>query len=279
MVLEAIISPIKAEQKPWSLFFMGALYSTIAIMLSVWVFKEYASIISVFLVVISTIPLVYSTIKLEERKDVLLEKEGQILKEHSKALTTLMFLFFGITVAYSLWYVFLPEKLLSILFEAQQNTIASINAGIGYNSVLFTKIFLNNIKVLAFCIILSLFYGAGSIFILTWNASVISTAIGTFIRERISSYANELGYSTIANYFHVISLGLLRYALHGIPEILAYFVASLAGGIISVAIIRHGIRTKRFEKIFLDASYLILISIALLIIAAFLEVYITPKLF
>jgi len=279
MVLEAIISPVTAEKKPIYIFFMGILYTTIAIVLSMWIFKEYASIISIFLIVIATIPLIYSTMKLEEIKDVLLEKEGQILKEHSKALTTLMFLFFGIVLTYTFWYVFLPENILTNLFGVQRETILSINAAANYDYIVFTKIFLNNIKVLTFCILFSLFYGAGSIFILTWNATIIATAMGTFIRERISTFAGELGFVTIANYFHVFSLSLLRYAIHGIPEILSYFIASLAGGILSVAIIKHDINTKRFDKILLDASNLILLSIVILLIAALLEVYVTPRFF
>ena len=37
-------------------------------------------------------------------------------------------------------------------------------------------------------------------------------------------------------------------AFHGIIEIAAYFVGALAGGILSVAIIKHDIRTKYFWK-------------------------------
>jgi hypothetical protein len=41
-----------------------------------------------------------------------------------------------------------------------------------------------------------------------------------------------MGWDKMSHYFSHISYGLLMYALHGIPEILAYFVAGLAGGII-----------------------------------------------
>ena len=36
------------------------------------------------------------------------------------------------------------------------------------------------------------------------------------------------------------AIGMTRYMTHGIFEILAYFIGGLAGGLISVAIIRHG---------------------------------------
>jgi uncharacterized membrane protein SpoIIM required for sporulation len=121
-------------------------------------------------------------------------------------------------------------------------------------------------------------YGAGAIFILTWNASVISTAIGNIIRTNIASHT-VTGFSKISSYFQIISLAILRYMIHGIPEIVAYFVAGLAGGIISVAAINEKFGTRKFEKIVLDSSDLILISVLILILAALIEVYITPALF
>ena len=67
--------------------------------------------------------------------------------------------------------------------------------------------------------------------------------------------------------------------IHGIPEIAAYFVAGLAGGIISVAVIRHDFGTKRFKHILFDSLDLIVISIFILLVAAAIEVFITPRLF
>jgi uncharacterized membrane protein SpoIIM required for sporulation len=122
-------------------------------------------------------------------------------------------------------------------------------------------------------------FGSGAIFILIWNASVIGTAIGNFMRTEIASIANLFGFDKIAHYFQIISLGLLRYSIHGIPEILAYFIGGLAGGIISIAIIRHDFGTKKFETILLDSADLILLSVGVLFIASILEVFVTPILF
>ena len=66
---------------------------------------------------------------------------------------------------------------------------------------------------------------------------------------------------------------------HGVPEILAYFVAGLAGGIISVAVIRHDMKSSNFRKVLLDSIDLIFIAVFLLIIAALLEVFVTPLFF
>jgi uncharacterized membrane protein SpoIIM required for sporulation len=282
MVLESLINPLKAEQIPWRLFFVGFLYSSIGMLLSLWVFKEHASLVMVFLTVFACIPLLYSTMKVEEEKDLKIDCEGNLLKEHSRAISFLVFLFAGMVVAFSLWYILLPASTTQHLFGVQTTMITSLNQKLtgGAASVsLFSRIFLNNLKVLIFCILFSFLYGAGAIFILTWNASVIGVAIGNFIKTHISAVAAEAGYANLSAYFSATALGLLRYSLHGIPEIIAYFIAGLAGGIISVAVIRHNYSTKSFERILLDSSDLILGAVFILLVAALIEVYITPAFF
>lgn len=282
MVLESLINPFKAEKKPWELFLIGFLYATAALFLSNWIFKEYASLIMVFLTAMASVPLIYNAIKYEEKKDYVLDTETKRLKEHSKALLFLLFLFAGFVIAFALWYVVLPASFVQNTFHAQTLTIRTINTRVtGDFSGLktFTIILLNNTKVLIFCILFSFLYGAGAIFILSWNASVIATAIGNFIRLNLEIASTKIGLMKWASYFHIISLGLLRYALHGIPEIAAYVIAGLAGGIISVAVIKESFGTRKFEKIILDSSDLILLSVLILIIAALIEVYLTPLLF
>ena len=279
MVIESLLFPLKAEKKPWEMFFIGFLYSTVAVFLALWIFESQASFVMVFFTVMACIPIVYNTMMLEESKDLKIDNEGALLKEHNKALSFLMFLFLGITLSSVLWYVVLPSDTVGSLFDKQTQTITDINQKVSGNVVqfgLFSKILFNNIKVLAFCILFAFVYGAGAIFILTWNATVIGTAIGNFIRSNIGAYASTVGIAKAGAYFQVVSLGLLRYAIHGIPEIIAYFYG---GGIISVAVVRHHYSSKKFANIVMDSSELLVIAIAFLLVAALLEVYVTPALF
>ncbi len=298
MVLESLTTPQRAERKPWDLFFIGIIYAAVGLFLAIWVFKEEASIVMVLLTVVACVPLMYNTLRLEEEKDTVIDTERTLLKEHSKALSFFMFLFVGFCIAFSLAYIFLPVTIVEAAFQTQINTIKNINTQISGETInsgalagsiiegsalggatLFLQIFLNNFKVMLFCIFFSFFYGAGAIFILTWNASVISAAIGTFFRTHISDYASSLGFVKAAGYFHIYSLSLIRYFIHGLPEILAYFIGGLAGGIISVAVIRHDFGTQTFRKIVRDAFDLFLLAIVVLLIAAGIEVYVTPLLF
>ncbi len=283
MVLESILNPLKAEKSPWEMFFIGMIYSSVAILMSLWVFKDEASLIMVFLTVMACIPIVYSTMKLEESKDLIILNERALMKEHNKAISFMMFLFFGITVSFVVWYTLLPPDLLEEVFGKQTDTIQAINNQVSGNvyqqASLFSKILFNNIKVLSFSILFAFIYGAGAIFILTWNASIIGTAIGNFVRSNLSEYAHLFGFDKFAGYFNVFSIGLLRYTLHGIPEILAYFYGGLAGGIISMAIVKKHYKDEKFAHILFDVSELLVIALAFLLLAAFVEVYITPILF
>lgn len=177
-----------------------------------------------------------------------------------------------------------PQGSHTELFQTQISTIHQINARVtGMASIsgldAFSMIFFNNVKVLIFCILFSFLYGAGAIFVLTWNASVIGTAIGNYISSNLAHIAEAIGLNTVAQYFNVVSIGLFKYVIHGVPEILAYFVAALAGGIISVGVIKHDLKGRKFEHIILDAADLLLLSLGILLVAAVFEVWITPLIF
>lgn len=284
MVLEHLISPTKAENSPWKMFFIGIFYSTIAIFLSVWVFNGYAGLVMVFLTVLACLPIIQATIRLEEKKDLKSNSEIFLLKEHWKALSFFMFLLFGFIISYSFWYVVLPNTMVSDIFGTQMETIRAINSvdangQTTSSSVFFWQIFSNNAKVLFFTIVFSFFYGAGAVFILAWNASVVGAAVGNFARSSLHSVALQTGFTGIGNYFTTYSLGLIRYLTHGSFEILAYFMAALGGGIISIAIARHGFGGKDFMKVAVDSIDLIFLSLAMLFLAAVIEVFITPLMF
>jgi uncharacterized membrane protein SpoIIM required for sporulation len=127
----------------------------------------------------------------------------------------------------------------------------------------FLSILENNIYVMIFTLIFSLIFGAGAIFILAWNASVIAAAIGIFTKYNIID----------------IPLGVLRYMIHGFPEIAAYFITALAGGIFGVGALRNGLRSRKFLRIIENTVILLFLSIAILVIAAAMEVYLTPLMF
>jgi uncharacterized membrane protein SpoIIM required for sporulation len=284
-----IVRPRSAERQPWHMFIVGLVYASVSLLLVSFVFyndsvlSKYSGILVVTFTVICSLPFMYYIIKLEENKEVEIKDNGRLLKEHSKAIRSLMWLFLGFVVAFSIWYMVLPGYTPKN-FNAQIEVFCSINSPANYEGCLgqhgivltgdaitagasktgmLFGIFSNNIYVLIFTILFSLAFGAGAIFILAWNASVIAAAIGIFTKSDLLK----------------LPLGLGRYMIHGVPEIAAYFIGALAGGIISVAVIRKDLQGERMWKILQDSLLLIIIAIVILIVAAIIEVYVTPVLF
>ncbi len=275
------MKPKRAERRPWEMFFVGLVYSAIALFLVSFVFSgdttlsKYSGMMLVTFTVIACMPFMYYIIKLEEGKDLEIDDQGGLVREHWKALSALMWLFFGFIVGFSLGYVLLPGSSANN-FNAQIEVFCSINSPNNYESCLnengiitgqvtggasmALSIFANNVSVLIFVLLFSLALGAGAIFILVWNASVIAAAIGMFAKSEISG----------------LPLGILRYMIHGLPEIAAYFIAALGGGIVSVAVIRRDMDHERKWNILQDAIVLIVIALIILLISAVIEVYFTP---
>ncbi len=288
MVLESLVDPLMARHHPFRLFFVGVLFASFAAFFSLWIFRPQASLVAVFLTVMISVPLMYSTLKTEELRDFSGASEMSILKQHGYAIGFLTFLFLGFVVGFSLWYLFLPAELVTSLFGTQLDTITAINSQVTFTGQVieygssfgtFSAILANNVKVFIFCLFFAFFFGAGALFILVWNASVISAAVGSYFRTLLETYALDLGMLSLATYLHLYSLSLLRFMIHGVFEIFAYFVGGLAGGIVSLAVMTQGVKAKNFRKVLVDASSLIVVAVLLLVVGAFVEVYITPLLF
>lgn len=281
-MLESLINPKSGERKTWQLFFVGLLYSIISVIIANYLFKSDPKYIGIWIVtftVILCMPFVYFLFKYEEKKDLVYEGNFKIFLEHQKAIMALTFLFLGFLIGYTLCYSFLPKE----YFLPQIETFCSINRASNYDGCVneyvkfspklsgfvtneiskFLSIFTNNMMVFILTFIFSIILGAGGIFILAWNASVIASAIGIYIKSDLT---------------HLL-YGLSRYMIHGIPEIAAYLIAALAGGILSMMIIRGDHKNKRFLDVLQNVLILLITGILILVFAGLIEVFITPVLF
>ncbi len=285
-MLESLINPKRAEKGPWKMFFIGLIYGSLSLLLVYWFFandpvlSQYSGMIVVTFCVMFSLPFMYYIIKQEAAQDEQVEGLLGVWKAHSDAILALMWLFLGFIIAFSLWYMVLQD---TNLFNAQIETYCMINnpgniadcvarydfsqqitpTGAATREIRFLSIIENNVYVMIFTLIFSLIFGAGAIFVLAWNASVIAAAISIFTKYQIPQ----------------IPLGIARYMIHGFPEITAYFITALAGGIFGVGIIKNGVRNKRFLRVVENVVILLFVAIVILILAAVIEVYFTPILF
>ena len=281
-----IINPKDVTKGPWKMFFVGMVYASLSLLLVNWFFasdpvlSKFSGMIVVTFCVMFSLPFMYYLIKQEEEEDEEIEGVWSVWKAHSDSLYAFMWLFLGFIVAFSFWYMVLGNV---NLFNAQIETYCLINSpgdidgcvskysmdspiratGAATREMRFLSILENNVYVMIFTLIFSLIFGAGAIFVLAWNASVIAGAIGIFTNYKISQ----------------IPLGVFRYMIHGFPEIAAYFITALAGGIFGIGVIKNGIKSQKFLRIVENTTILLFISILILLIAAIMEVYLTPLFF
>lgn len=276
MVVESFITPDEARRNPWSLFLLGIVYSTIGILLALIIFPSQASITAVFLTTLASAPLFVSLMKSEEVTDErFFSQEKSVLFKHVDIISIFFFLFLGFAISFSFWFTFLPNWALQSVFSEQigeLNAMQNIVTGNLFNPDTFWTVLNNNVRVLFFLVVLSFIYGAGAVLILAWNASILGAAAGIFIKNEIGSLLGQDYLGSLAAYFTSLPAGLGQYMVHGTFEIIAYFIASLVGGLLSAAIIRKRYTSINFFKLLKNTTLLIAIALLLLIISAYIEV-------
>lgn len=278
MVLESLITARLAKKNPAFTFLYSFIYMNIAFVIAWLVFPADPSWPAIFLMTMMFVPFLVNLLKGAElyAETEIQVKQIFMMKKHKKLFLIFFYLFMGALTATTLWASLSPSSVYSKLFERQIRTIQSISSSFlkarvtGANG--FTAIVVNNFKVLVFVLLFSFLFGAGAIYILSWNASVVGVAIGNLIREYFSAFAQ----GSWKSYLHVVPLSFARYMTHGVIEVAAYFLAAIAGGIISAAVIRKSLADEEFFGILRSSFDLILTASILLILAGIVEVTVSP---
>ncbi len=265
MVLEAVLDPRKAEDKPLEIFLISLLFSFIGLFLAYNLFPSQSSILSVAFVTIFFVPFFQQLFYIEEEKDeeaARKKRRDNVILRHRKVVFAYSAFFMGVILVYSFAFIFFPS--IRDLFALQMDWfrvqgVAAIQPGS------FERYFFNNTQVMVLFFILSVLFGSGAIFILVWNASVIAVFLGIIANK----FYPTLG--ATAAYIYGVGIGLGSIALHGIPEIAGYFFAGVAGGILSTGLVREEFMSKEFQEVARDAVIWFAIAEVLVIVGAFLE--------
>ena len=292
MVLEALIEEKQLLRTPSFMLLEAIIISSIALWTSHYIFPASSSVLSIAFVTIALVPLIHSVFIEEEKIEEL--KPGSpigFIGRHFELIKIYGFFFLGLVISYTLWFSFLPlsnvdyclsERLCvdvpgkDNVFKEQLNTIQGIEnlkanvtgLAVGGNEItgqvtlpsgcskniscVFELIFFNNANVLLFAVILSFVYGAGALMLLGWNASVIGVVIGQNVLAQ--------------NHFSFI--GLMP---HGIPEIMAYFLAAISGELIGLAMIKKHTMKRMSKLLLIDSLVILIISLVILLIGAVIE--------
>lgn len=291
-MLESLLKPEVLEQRTYEMFFMALAIGAISITLSTIIGRgDEIAHLGVAFCCIAMAPILVRIIQMEEQKDNC-ERVGPFFGGYWTIIKTYSFYFLGIIVIFSLIFALLPEEYSVDIFSAQVKelkAIRSLGSGRAVSGCGFLCILENNIGVLMLTILFSFVFGAGAIYIITWNASIIGVLIGLAAKEgagqltlvQISSAlppvcqsmvdgacAGAGGYSIIISYLIALPCSILALIPHGIFEIGAYFMAGLAGGIVSTISISNSLPDR---EVLLHTGLLLLGAFLMVVIGALIE--------
>jgi uncharacterized membrane protein SpoIIM required for sporulation len=268
-MLESVLKFREIEKSPYLTFVWALMIASVGILLSTQLsYKINAGgtivdLTGVFAVLFTIIPSVYfltMIIKKEEKMEQdALEKHYRkgFWERHERDLMFFLFYFLGVMFAFSIWAFILPAD----MFQIQLSKIYEIRSAVTGAAITkgsldsFLSILTNNLEVLVFSFVFSLLFGAGAVFIIVWNASVLGVYIG------------ELSKSVFE-----IPIVTLQFLPHGIPEVVGYLAAGLSGGLLSAAILRSH-RKDVLLKIAFDSLKIMFVGAMFIILAAAIEVY------
>jgi hypothetical protein len=329
-MLESIISPETAERSPWDMIFLGIVIASLGIWLGHYLgvlMGAPVSMVSLAIIVMALAPLIHRLLVVEEKREELACHKCifGFITRHTDVIAVYSFLFLGLFIAFTTWYVFLPYEsdvmpCSSEMFSVQESAISSLQkqvsatgAAVGVQEMVlakpystlsandlaeleqirgmcnpnlpkadpevclsswrsrFNNLISNNLWVMLFAFAASFMFGAGALWILTWNASTIGVHVGMQINKMV--FATGSTFDAYLMGLPYYSLGMLPWAL---PEVLAYLVAAIAGGIISVAVSRHHFRSEKFWLVVFDGIFFLLIALFLIVVGAYVEHFFLP---
>jgi hypothetical protein len=280
MVVEELFKEKWAEKRPFYSILLGIFFTLISFFTSFFLFRATPNFIGISTILFTVILVIPTVNKLFDREEKLEVKEKlSFFIKHEHIIDFFIYFFMGVFIV--LFFIALINSNL-VFSEAQlyniQSEIVVENRNLppppplGNGDGEIFRIFKNNFYVMAISFVLSLFYGAGALFLITLNASIFASALAGVIRTTLPSIGLLSKYT-----FTLCNLGIMFF--HMIPEVSGYLLAAIAGGVLSHAFVREKIGGKNFKNVLIDSIILLIAAILFLIIAAFVENEISKKLF
>jgi hypothetical protein len=222
------------------------------------------SIASLFLTTILLVPTLISYLNVQERIE---SKDGpqHFLHDHENIIETYVFLFIGIFIGFLIIGAFVGEPALSYQFKFLSNNgvnEAAVTSVPDSNMHSVLVIMGQNLTVDVIAFLFSIFYGSGAIFLIVFNASIFASfavLVSQLIAKSLPHVASVIG----------------AFSIHLIPEITGFLLAAIAGGVLSKALMNEKIGSDSFNNVIKDCTILFIMSVLLIALAAFLEIYVT----
>jgi len=259
MVFEQFLDSEKIKNNTLYIFILAIFYTFTGFAVAKIFFPNAISIAMLFAITLFLIPSINALLKLEEKIE---SKEGlkHFLSNHKKIIKIYVVLLFGIFIGFFVIHQFSETN----FFNYQMNFLETrgdlTSDDFNPTTTDLFNLISHNLTVVILSFALSIFYGAGALFLIVFNASIFATFI--FYMSRM------LNNTTIVPIFFI----------HLIPEITGFLIAAIAGGVVSKAIMHEKFRSIGFRNVMKDSIVLLLIAVLFIIIAAILELFVTRPL-
>ncbi len=283
MALESLIREKGIRKHPLFILIVTIMVTIGSLVFSYLMFPKFATVLSVAFITIGLVPIIYRVIVIEEEKESRTKKHfSTFFARHFNVIQIYIWIFIGVIITFAFAYALLPDGTRLELFSEQVRTFCIISGdcesnipmsiagrasafamdacktpGVSTLESCSLFIFENNVGVMFLAIILSLVYGAGAIFIIAWNASILGVFFGEMMLTANTPQA----------------LGLVQGMLigHGPPELLGYIFAALSGAILSAMVAKNKLEPHELAKVSEDVFFLIFLAVFSIAYGAVLE--------
>jgi len=271
-MLEQLYSEKWLSHRASFTFILGFAYATLGIGSALVVFPLDPALAAVAFTSLLLLPSLNKLLT-QETSQAAAEQKFDLtdpFKNHRDIFSIYFFTFLGVLLAFAFFSIILPSISTSQLFSTQISVVGLTGSASSLTES-FSSTVSNNLLVFIVILFASFIYGAGSIFLIVWNASVWGVVFATIARESaVVAGQNPFGY-----FFATLSAAFP----HMFLEAAAYFMAAIAGAIVGRAALTEKFFSDRFTKIVQDAVVIFFVAVIILLIAAFVETFITGKVF
>ena len=265
MVLEQLLDRKTVINHVFFGFVLSLLYVFIAYGVQELFFPG-QTVATVLLLTILLLPSLHHLIVIEEKIEA--KGSSQFWKRHRTIIKSYLGVFLGVLAGFMILGIVNPATLEYQTTQLEQEQLKpEIVTGFldqAYTPTIQTavSVFTHNLKYLLIGFVLSIFYGAGAIFLVVYNASYFAA----FVVQIMLKWVNAVQLTGIA-LFHLL------------PESAGFILTAIAGATMSRAIIHEKRGGKAFKNVLQNAVKLLIIAIGLILVAAFIETYVTATFF
>ncbi len=256
MVFEELFSKQYLLKHPFMIFLSALAFTIFGIGGSIILFKDFnPSIIALALIGLMLV---------DSFSNTLLERKNNHWNQFKESLLIYLFIFAGVFIGYLLFGFVLPAEASNVIFQTQFLERGTMDATQLFFQGTFSSMLLNNLGVLAVCLLVSIIFGIETffLFIVLWNASVFGSIFG--------SIASQAPIITGTNPLFTLVVLMIMALPHLVLEISAYLMSGLVGSNVSHKLLGRKVPLSYTMK-------LLVASIGLIILGVLFEYFFAPQ--